>query len=396
MTDLRASIDSILHRVVTESPRVPGVVAMVTDRERDLYSGAAGERGPDGMPMTEDTVFAIFSTTKAIAGTAALQCVEEGLLDLDAPAREYVPVIGELPVLDGFDARGQPVLRAPESDITTRQLLTHTAGFGYDFFNENYSRMAAEHGQPGAITCSRASLETPLLFDPGTRWEYGTNIDWVGQIVESIRGQRLGTVLRERVFAPLGMEDVGFTRTAAMRDRTAAVYARQADGALEDMNFFLPDEPEVDCGGHGLYASVPEYMKFIRMWLNDGAGSNGQVLKPETVAMAVTNQLEPHQKVGMLPGVIAPLSNDAEFFPGLKKGWSFTFMTVEEDAPTGRPKGAIGWAGLANLFYWIDRRNGIGGYWATQILPFGDPSSFAGYLDFEGAVYQSMNRVREA
>lgn len=390
MTDLNTTLDTVLNGVVSGSPRVPGVVAMVTDRARDIYSGAAGERVMGGAPMTEDTVFAIFSTTKAIAGTAALQCVEEGLLDLDAPAREYAPAIGKLQVLDGFDSKGDPILRAPKSDVTTRQLLTHTGGFGYDFFNQNYLRMATDHGQPSVVTCSRASIETPLLFDPGTKWEYGTNIDWVGQVVEGIRGKRLGAVLRERVFDPLGMVDIGFTRTDSMKARTASIHARNADGSLSDMGFFLPDEPEVDCGGHGLYATVPEYMKFIRMWLNDGAGPDGQVLKPETVAMAVTNKLEPHQKVGMLPGVIASLSNDAEFFPGLAKGWSFTFMTVEEDAPTGRPAGAIGWAGLANLFYWIDRQNGIGGFWATQILPFGDAASFAGYLDFETAVCRAL------
>lgn len=388
MTDLKQSLDAVLRDTVTGNPRVPGVVAMVTDRERDIYSGAAGERVMGGTPVTEDTVFAIFSTTKAIAATAALQCVEEGLLDLDAPAKDYAPAINRLQVLDKFDGSGAPVLRAPKSDITTRQLLTHTAGFGYDFFNENYLRMATDHGQPSVVTCSRASIETPLLFDPGTKWEYGTNIDWVGQVVEGIRGKRLGAVLRERVFDPLGMKDIGFTRTADMKARTAAIHARGADGSLTDMGFAFPDEPEVDCGGHGLYATVPEYMKFIRMWLNDGQG----VLKPETVDWAVRNQLEPHQKVGMLPGVIGALSNDAEFFPGLKKGWSFSFMTVEEDAPTGRPKGAIGWAGLANLFYWIDRQNGIGGYWATQILPFADPVSFGGYLAFETAVCRALVR----
>ena len=129
-------------------------------------------------------------------------------------------------------------------------------------------------------------------------------------------------------------------------------------------------------GGHGLYGSIGEYMKFIRMWLNDGAGPHGRVLKRETVESAVRNGLQAHQAVTMLPGVIPTLSNDAEFFPGLKKSWCLTFMVNDEDAPTGRPAGAIGWAGLANLFYWIDRKNGFGGYWATQILPFGDPTSF--------------------
>ncbi|MCR9089571.1 MAG: beta-lactamase family protein [Rhodobacteraceae bacterium] len=397
MTDLKAACDAVLSGVTSGTPRVPGVVAMVTDAESDIYSGAAGERRLDGTPMTEDTVFAIFSTTKAIAGTTALQCVEEGTLDLDAPAKDYAPAIGNLQVIEGFDDDGQPRLRAPKSDVTTRQLMLHTGGFGYDFFNKTYSRMAQEHGQPSVVTGSRAAIETPLLFDPGEKWEYGSNIDWLGQVVEGIRGKRLGAVMRERVFDPLGMGEIAFTRTGAMKERTATVHSRGADGSLTPMDdFALPDNPEIDMGGHGLYATVPEYMKFIRMWLNDGDGPYGRVLKPETVEWAVQGALVPPQKVTMLPGVIPSLSNDAEFFPGLAKDWSYTFMVNSETAPTGRPAGAIGWAGLANSFFWIDRQSGFGGYWATQILPFGDPVSFPGYLEFETAVYQAMAAAKAA
>jgi methyl acetate hydrolase len=387
--NLRGACDGILQKVVTGKPRVPGVVSMITNRSANIYEGAAGERSLGGdPPMTTDTVFAIYSTTKAITGTAVMQCVEEGKLDLDAPAKTYVPDIGKLEVLDGFGADGTPKLRAPKRDITTRMLMLHTAGLGYDFFNASYFRLAQERGQPSVITCSKASLMTPLLFDPGDKWEYGSNIDWCGQVVESIRGKRLGEVMKERIFAPLGMEDIAFSLTPSMRARLAVIHQRGADGSLTPLpDMQLPPDPEVDMGGHGLHASIGEYMKFIRMWLNDGTGPHGRVLKKETVEAAVRNGLQAHQTVTMLPGVIPALSNDAEFFPGLKKSWSYTFMVNDEDAPTGRPAGAIGWAGLPNLFFWIDRKNGFGGYWATQILPFGDPVSFGGYLDFETAAY---------
>lgn len=391
MNGLKARCDAILSDVTTGDSRVPGVVAHVTNRNETIYSGAFGERRIGDSAMTDDTVFAIFSTTKAIAGTAALQCVEEGLLDLDAPAKKYAPAIGKLKVIEGFGSDGTPTLRPPKSDITTRQLLLHTAGFGYDFFNETYKRMAEEHGQPSVVSGSHAAINTPLLFDPGERWEYGSNIDWVGQVVEGIRGKRLGEVIDEHIFTQLGITDLAFTRTADMKDRTATIHARGGDGSLTPMDgFALPDDPEVHMGGHGLYGSISEYMKFIRMWLNNGAGPNGRVLKPETVEWAVKGSLVPPQKVTMLPGVIPTLSNDAEFFPGQPKDWSYTFMVNSKQAPTGRPAGSIGWAGLANCFYWIDRDNGIGGYWATQILPFADPVSFTGYMDFETAVYQSL------
>ena len=398
MTDgLQSSIDAILRKVTTGRPRVPGVVAIATDRNGNIYEGAAGKRmlGRDA-DMTTDSVFAIFSTTKAITGTAALQLIEDGRLDLDAPAKIYAPDIGKLQVLEGFDRQGQPRLRPPKRDVTTRMLLLHTAGFGYDFFNENYNRLAKEHGQPSVLTASKAALNTPLLFDPGDEWEYGSNIDWVGQVVEGITGRRLGEVMAERIFAPLDMESTAFTLTPDMRSRLARMHQREADGSLTAMaDFELPQNPEVHMGGHGLYSTVGDYCKFIRMWLNDGAAAHGRVLKQETVQAAEKNNLG-RMKIKGLPGVIPTLSNYAEFFPGMPKSWALTFMINDEDAPTGRPAGSLAWAGLPNLYYWIDRKNGIGGFWATQVFPFADPTSVGGYLDFETAVYDGLSARKAA
>jgi len=388
MSELTEALDAVLESATTASPRVPGVAAVVCDRGGNLYEGAAGERVlGEGAAMAPDTVCAIFSTTKAITGTACLQLVEEGLLDLDAPAREYAPAIGELQVLDGFSEDGQPQLRPPRGEITTRTLLLHTAGFGYDFFNEQYNRLAAEHGQPSVITASRAALETPLLFDPGEQWEYGSNLDWAGQVVEGITGKRLGEVFAERIFGPLGMEDTAFSLTDALRRRLARIHQRDESGGLTPLtDFELPPDPEVHMGGHGLYGTALDYAKFIRMWINDGSGPDGAVLRPETVAMAAENGLG-EMKIKGLPGVNPALTNDAEFFPGMPKSWALSFMINDEDAPTGRPAGSLAWAGLANLFYWIDRRSGIGGFWATQIFPFADPASVGAYLEFETAAY---------
>ena len=214
--EFKVAADAILNETVTTGQGVPGVVAMVTDRNGNIYEGAAGRRRTDQpSPMTTESSFAIFSTTKAITGTAALQLIEEGRLDIDAPARKYAPDIGKLMVIDGFDAQGQPRLRAPKRDVTTRMLLLHTAGFGYDFFNESYLRLATDHGQPSVITSSKAAIMTPLLFDPGSKWEYGTNIDWAGQVVEGITGKRLGEVFAERIFKPLGMTNTTFEITGA-------------------------------------------------------------------------------------------------------------------------------------------------------------------------------------
>jgi methyl acetate hydrolase len=391
MDRLKSAADAILERAVTSERGVPGVVAMATDKNANIYEGAAGKRAL-GYPadMTLDTVFSIFALTKAITGTALLQLVEEGKVDLDAPAKTYVPEIRRLQVLDGFSALGNPKLRPPKRDITPRMLMLHTAGLGYEVFNREYHKLTMKHGQTSTATSTKASLMSPLLFDPGERWEYGSGIDWCGLIVERQRGMRLGEVMQERIFAPLGMTSTGFKLTASMRERFARIHQRGAGGELSpQMDMEWPKLPEIQMGGHALYGTAGDYCRFIRMWLNDGAGENGRVLNGETVRMAEKNGLG-DKKINPLRGTVPSVSSDVDFFPGLAKSWGLSFMIVDEDAPTGRPAGSLSWAGLANLFYWIDPKNGIGGIWATQVLPFMDEVSYGGYLDFEAAVYSSM------
>ncbi|EPA92541.1 MULTISPECIES: serine hydrolase [Pseudomonas] len=388
-----SAFDQILETVTVGQQRVPGVVAAVTGRDGLLYEGASGQRTL-GQPeaMTTDSVFAMFSTTKAITATAVLQLVEEGRLDLDAPARDYLPMIGELKVLEGFDSDGTPRLRPAKNHITTRMLLLHTAGLGYEFFNEHYNRLVQEQRQPSIISGSLAALKTPLLFEPGEQWEYGSNMDWAGLVVEAITGKRLGEVMQQRIFEPLGMTDTAFTMTPSMLQRRAGMHQREEDGSLSPVEgSLLPPEPEVHMGGHGLFSTVKDYCLFIRAWLNDGQGDHGRILKPETIRFAEQNGLD-NLKIKALPCVIPSISHTAEFFPGMPKSWALSFMINEQDAPTGRPAGSLAWAGLANLFYWIDRKNGIGGFWATQILPFVDPVSTQGYLDFETAAYRNLSR----
>ena len=391
----KAAADAVLERTVRAAGGAPGVVAMVTDRNGNVYEGAAGHRQLGGQqPMTTDSVMAIFSTTKALTGTLLMQLVEEGLVRLSDAAKKYVPEIGEIQVLDGFDAAGQPKLRAPKSDITVEQLMLHTAGFSYEFFSEDDLKYRGAKGVPTVVSCSFASIRSVLQFDPGTQWSYGVNIDWVGKIVEAVRGKRLGEVMKERLLAPLGMNDTSFVMTPSMQARRVSIHDRAMDGKLTALpDLVLPQPPEMDMGGHGLYATVGDYMKFIRMLLNDGAGSgaSSRVLKAETVAKMAKNGLGA-LKVGGWPTSIPSLTNAGEFFPGLQKSWAYTFMVNDEVAPSGRPAGSLMWAGLANLYYWVDRQNGIGGYWGSQILPFQDVSSYPGFVDFETTVYQHRRR----
>ena len=388
---MREKIDGVLSGAVSGGA-VPGVVAGVTNAEAELYLGGFGERVLGaGDEMTPDTVGWIASMTKAITGAAAMQLVEQGRLDLDTPASEVVPQLADAAVLEGFDDDGKPRTRPPRRAITLRHLLTHTSGFSYEIWSEAIARYQEATGTPGIITCENAALTTPLLFDPGDRWDYGINIDWAGKMVETVSGRTLGQYLREHFFEPLGMNDTAFRITDSMRARLAKIHQRGDDGSLEpQMELEIPQEPEFEMGGGGLYGTVGDYLRFIRMILNRGRANGERVLRPETVDMMSRNQMG-EIRVCALRTAIPPLSNDAEFFPGMPKSWGLSFMINDEEAPTGRSAGSLGWAGLANSFFWIDPAKGIGGAYLSQVLPFIDEKAFPLYIAFESAAYDALS-----
>jgi methyl acetate hydrolase len=392
-TKLKHAADAALDTTVNVAGGAPGVVAMATDRHGNIYEGAMGVRelGKD-QHMTTDTVMAIFSTTKAITGVTLMQLVEEGKVSLSDPVKKYVPEIAEIEVLDGFNPDGSPKTHKPHTDVTINHLMLHTSGFCYEFFSADDLKYRTALKIPTIVSSTFACVRTVLLHEPGAAWTYGVNIDWVGKVVEAVRGKRLGEVMRERVFEPLGMTDISFTLTPSMLSRRATIHDRNQDGKLTPLSdLVLPMPPEMDMGGHGLYASVGEYMKFIRMFLNDGTGPGGaRVLKAETVEKMSQNGLGSLKSGGWTTS-IPSLTNTGEFYPGVTKTWAYTFQRNEDPTPTGRPAGQLMWAGLANTYYWIDRKTGVGGYWTAQIFPFHDVAAYPGYLKFETAVYQNVH-----
>ena len=209
----KAQIDQIL-RQKSDAKEIPGVVAMAANGKEVIYQGAFGKRdlGKDDA-MTADSVFWIASMTKAVTTAGAMQLVEQGKLSLDEPIGKLLPDLASPQVLEGFDAKGEPKLRAANKPITLRQLMTHTAGFCYELWNSDKAAYLEKTGTPGITTCQNAALKTPLASDPGTRWEYGTNIDFVGKAVEAASGKRLDAYLRDHLFTPLGMSDTGFKIT---------------------------------------------------------------------------------------------------------------------------------------------------------------------------------------
>lgn len=386
---MKDSIDALLRRAA-ESGDVPGVVAMVANRNGMVYEGAFGKRvlGQNAL-MTVDTVGWIASMTKALTAAGAMQLVEQGKLDLESPASKWVPEIADSQVLEGFDASGQPRTRPPKRPITLRHLLTHTAGYAYEIWSTDIIKYQQAKGIPGITSCENAALKTPLLFDPGERWFYGINIDWAGKMVEAVSGKKLGAYLAEHLFGPLGMSSTAFKITPAMRARLAKIHQRDDKGALAAVDLEIPQEPQFEMGGGGLYGTAGDYLKFVQMILSRGKANGKHLLKPETVDQMTRNNMG-DTPVTMLKTAMPPLSNDAEFFPGVPKSWGLSFQINEAPAPTGRPAGGLMWAGLANSYFWIDLRNGIGGVYLTQILPFADKKSLPLYYDFESAVYRSL------
>src|SRR5258708_1122100 len=346
----KAQIDQAL-RQKAETKEIPGVVAMAASGNEVVYQGAFGKRDlSKDDAMTADSVFWIASMTKAVTSAAAMQLVEQGRLSLEGPIGTLLPDLALPQVLEGFDANGDPRLRPARNPITLRHLMTHTAGFCYDMWNGDMGRYLEKTGTPGITTCQNAALKTPLMTDPGTRWEYGTNIDFVGKAVEAVSGKRLDAYLRDHIFTPLGMSDTGFKIGEAQRKRLVGMHQRNPDGSLTTIPFELDQDPEFHMGGGGLYGTAGDYIKFTQMILNKGRGNGNQVLKPETVAMMGQNHIG-ELSMGKLTSAVAFATNDVDLYPDLVTKWRLSFMINTAKPPEGRSAGSLPWAGLSDTYF---------------------------------------------
>ena len=386
----QAQIDEVL-REKSETQDIPGVVAVAADGNDVIYQGAFGQRDlsrPDA--MTPDSVFWIASMTKAVTTAGAMQLVEQGKLSLDAPIGQVLPDLATPQVLEGFDANGAPKLRPASRPITLRHLMTHTAGFCYDMWNGDMGAYLEKTGTPGIITCKHEALKTPIASDPGTRWEYGTNIDFVGKAVEAVSGKKLDAYLRDNLFAPLGMSDTAFKISDDMRKRLVGMHARGEDGRLAAIPFELEQEPEFHMGGGGLYSTAGDYIKFTQMILNKGRGNGNQVLGAETVATMGQNHIGDLDVTKMTTA--APMyTNDVDLYPDQVKKWGLSFLINTAKTPEGRSPNSLAWAGLANTYFWIDPSRNIAGVILMQLLPFADTKALEAFAGFERGVYAGLD-----
>src|SRR5260370_34004160 len=225
-------IDQVLREAVDQK-RLPGIVAMVAVADRVTYQGAFGERNTiKNTPMTVDSIFRIASMTKPVTSVAIMQLVESGRVKLDDPAATYLPELSGVQVLEEFDAStGKAKFRPPTTPPTIRQLLSHTSGFVYESFDPQMHAYMSTGAVSSVRQGAEGFLKAPLLFDPGTRWEYGISTDWLGVLVEKLSGQTLEAYFRQHIFNPLGMTDTFFDVPPKKQSRIVAVHQRQQDGS---------------------------------------------------------------------------------------------------------------------------------------------------------------------
>ena len=381
-------IDEVLQSAV-EAGKVPNVVAVAASADGPIYEGAFGPKAV-GQPelVTADTNYRIASMTKMVTTTAALQLVERGKLDLDAPVADYRPEFAELKVLDGWDG-DEPRLRAPQSQATVRQLASHTSGLSYWFWNADIVRWEALTGTGNALAGTKDAFSAPLVGDPGTLFEYGINTDWLGLVVEAASGQKLDAYFDEHILGPLGIEHASFHPDEQERANLSAVHLRNREtNAWEATDLDWSLAPDWWAGGHGLYCPPNEYLRFQQMLLGKGTLEGVRILRPESVEAAFTNQIGDLDFPSAIKTAEPNTSADFNAGPGYKFGLGLLLNTA--DVPGARRAGSGAWAGIFNTHFWVDPASGITGSIYCQTLPFVEPEVFQVYADFEAALYASL------
>jgi methyl acetate hydrolase len=404
---MEAHLDSLLQ-ASTKEGILPCIGASILDASGNtLYQKAFGVTdisAANAAPFTPSTTIMIFSCTKLITSLAALQLIEKGKLSLDDLVEKYVPEIKDIQVLDpsNRDSNGTPSVRPMKTKPTVLHLITHTVGFTYDFFDADTLAWKLPTGQTilGYVSEGTwAQFTSPLCSDPGEKYTYGLGIDWLGFVVEAITKTPLNKYLKENIFTPLGMNNTGpsFSTTS---DRMI-LHSRVEEKLVASPDAKPAENPDRHGGGGYLISTLEDYSQLLVTVLNKGTHpkTNAQILSAKTVdeyvfkdflQAALKNSSDPvagAADVGKISASLPPASNNGEFLPGIKLGWSCGLMLNLEDVPGGRKAMSGAWAGLANLYYWIDPTAGKTGMVMTNVLPFLDKAAAQVFEQVEAAAY---------
>ncbi|MCH1865037.1 serine hydrolase [Nocardioides sp. CFH 31398] len=384
-----AGIDAVLERAVANRD-LPHVAAIAADADGVFYEGGAGPRvaGESDDPVGTSTVFRIMSMTKMVCTAAALQQKERGELDFDAPVEEYVPDFADVKVLEGFDG-DTPILVEPRTKATVHHLVTHTSGLAYWFWNEPLKRYEALTGVPNVVPGSMEAFKAPMTAHPGETYTYGINTDWLGRVVEAVAGTTLDVVVRDGITGPLGMDDTTFAPDEAAHARAVTVHVKGEDGQWGSVGNVLNPEPDWWAGGHGLYSTPRDYIRFERALLRGGELDGVRILSQETVDAAFTNQIGDLDVPEEIPTADPPITDTLHAGPGWK--WGYGLLLNTRDVPGRRRAGTGAWAGLFNTHFFVDRATGVCASIYTNSLPFiVADEAWKVYGEFEEALYDAL------
>jgi CubicO group peptidase (beta-lactamase class C family) len=363
-------IAGTLSAMVAEG-RAAGVSVLVWKDGREAYFGSAGFADRESKrPMARDAIAQIYSMTKPVTGVALMQLWEQGKFGLDDPLSRHLPAFASMQVYTGKDAAGQPIYRAAARPITVRDIMRHTAGFAYGG-GDTPAHDAYVKADPMALTNDLAELgrrlaTVPLLFDPGARWNYSIAVDVQALLVETLSGQRFGDYVRQHVFEPLRMRDTAWRQPDERLPRFASMYrvrdgklTRDTDEAARVLNF---RDNRLTAGGFGLASTLDDYMRFARMLLNGGELEGARILKPSTVRLMSTDQLDAR-------------ITERNFLPGKGSvGFGMDFaVRVSPPKNAQENRGAVGeffWDGLGSTLFWVDPANRLAAVFFTQKIPF--------------------------
>jgi CubicO group peptidase (beta-lactamase class C family) len=374
-----AELDALLLGAV-ERCDIPGLVAVVANRDHIIFRGAFGtldSHGAIAMPL--DAIFNIASMTKPVTSVAILMLQEQGLLDIDNPIGRYLPdLIGREVVAAVNESDGSYTTRPATRDVTIRDLLTHTSGFGYDFSNETLYALCRVEG--------RNPRDLPLLHDPGSQWTYGMGTAVLGEAIERITNIPLDQYFESHIFQPLGMQDTGFDLKPEKRSRLVSLFSR-TNGAFVGEPASTSHEPSIR-GDYGLLSTADDYIRFLQMLLNRGNFDKVQLLTEQSVQALTTNQIG-SLKVQKQPGVMPAVSNAFPLGAG-SDTFSLGFQLKEGVEENGRSHGSYSWAGLFNTHFWADPQQGIAAVLLMQVLPCYDDLCIRLLTDFEHHIYRNL------
>jgi methyl acetate hydrolase len=377
-----AAIDRMFQAAVDKG-EIPGVVAAVTNKDQIVYLKAFGKQDvARNIPMSNDTVFRIASMTKPVTSVGIMMLYEQARLRLDDPAGNYLPEYKGREVMATFHEKDATYTTRPaKGEMTIRHLLTHTSGLSYPFTSPTVVAIQAKTGKD--------PKELPLLFDPGTKWNYSPATAVLGDILAKLSGASIEEWDQTRIFRPLGMVDTTYAPAPEEAARLATIHQREPTGRLVETPNLPTYMPDVR-GDGGLVSTASDYAAFLQMFLNEGSWHGKRLLKPDTVRLMTSNQIG-SVVVDTMPAAIPSRSASFPFGAGKDKfGLGFQITMTDGKRTHERAAGSYTWGGINNTHFWVDPKNGIGVVILTQVLPFYNATSMDVVKRFEKLIYEHL------